>query len=66
MSLLFNILSMFVIDFFPSSNQLNLLAVVTVQRDFGDQENKVSHCFHCFPLMCHEVMGPDALLFLIF
>ena len=28
--------------------------------DFGAQENKVSHCFCCFPT-CHEVMGPNAL-----
>ena len=25
------------------------------------QENKVCHCFHCFPI-CHEVMGPDAMI----
>ena len=66
MYLLFNTLSMFVIAFFPSSNRLNLMTVVTVQSDFGDPENKVGHCFHCFPLICHEVMGPDALLFKIF
>ena len=23
---------------------------------------KVSHCFHCFPLYLHEVMGPDAMI----
>ena len=22
----------------------------------------VSHCFHCFPFICHEVMGPDAMI----
>ena len=27
--------------------------------DFGAQENKVCHCFHCFPVYCCEVMGPD-------
>ena len=26
------------------------MAVVTVCSDFGAQENKVSHCFHCFPI----------------
>ena len=30
--------------------------------DFGAQENKVCHCFHCFSI-CHEVMGPDAMNF---
>ena len=28
--------------------------------DFGAKENKICHCFHCFPI-CHEVMGPDDL-----
>jgi len=27
----------------------NFMAVVTVCNDFGVQENKVCHCFHCFP-----------------
>ena len=26
------------------------MAVVTICSDFGAQENKVSHCFHCFPI----------------
>ena len=25
-------------------------AAVTICSDFGDQGNKVSHCFHCFPI----------------
>ena len=29
---------------------------------FGTQENEVCHCFHCFPFICHEVMGPDAMM----
>ena len=24
--------------------------------------NKVFHCFHCSPSICHEVMGPDAMI----
>ena len=39
----------------------NLKAAVTNYSDFGAQENKVSHCFHSFPSICHEVMGPDAM-----
>ena len=27
----------------------NLMAAVTVHRDFGTQENKICHCFHFFP-----------------
>ena len=33
---------------------------VTVHSDFGAQENIVCYCFHCFPMICREVMGPDA------
>ena len=38
------------------------MAAVTICSDFWAQENKVSHCFHCFPIYlpwsgtgCHEV-----------
>ena len=27
----------------------NFMAAVTVYNDFGDQENKICHCFHFFP-----------------
>ena len=40
----------------------NFMAAVTICSDFGAQENKVCHCFHCFPSICHEVMGPDAMI----
>ena len=29
---------------------LNVMAAVTICSDFGAQENKVCHCFHCFPI----------------
>ena len=35
------------------------MSVVTIHSNFGAQENKICHCFHCFPICCHEVMGPD-------
>ena len=38
------------------------MAEVTIFSDFGAQENKVCHCFHCFPSICHEVMGLDAMI----
>ena len=51
MSVLFNMLSRFVIAFLPGSKaSFNLMAAVTVHSDFGAQENKVCHCFHCFPM----------------
>ena len=28
----------------------NFMAVITICSDFGAQKNKVSHCFHCFPI----------------
>ena len=40
------------------------MAVVTTHNDFGAQENKVSHCFHFSPSICHEVLGPDAMIFI--
>ena len=50
MPLLFNMLSRLVIAFLPRSNHLNFMAAVTICSDFGAQENKVFHCFHCFPI----------------
>ena len=48
-SLLFNMLSRFVIAFLPRSKCLfNFMVVVTVCSDFGDQEDKICHCFHFF------------------
>ena len=46
-SLLFNMLSRFVIAFLPRSS---FMAEVTTCSDFGAQEYKVYHCFHCFPI----------------
>ena len=61
-SLLFNMLSRLVMAFLPRRKLLNFMAAVTICSDFGTQENKVYHCFHCFPSICHEVMGPDAII----
>ena len=38
------------------------MAVVTIYSDFGAPQNRVCHCFHCFPVYCHEVMGWDAMI----
>ena len=61
MSLLFHVLSRFVIAFLPRSVSFNFMAVITICSDFGAPPNKVCHCFYCFPIFCHEVMGPDAM-----
>ena len=50
MSLLFNMQSRFVIAFLPRSKYLLISWLVTIHSDFGAQKDKVSHCFHCFPI----------------
>ena len=63
MSLLLNMLSRLVITFLPRSKCLNFMAAVSICSDCGTQENKVSHCFHCFPIYlpgsdgtrCHDL-----------
>ena len=51
MSLLFNTLSRLVIAFLPRSQvSFNFMAALTICSDFGAPQNKVSHCFHCFPI----------------
>ena len=62
MSLLFHMLSRFVIAFLPRSKCLNLLAAVTICSDFGAQ-NKSLIVSIVSPSICHEVMGPDAMTF---
>ena len=63
MCLLFNTLSR-VGHSFPSKEQasFNFMATVTICSDFGSQENKICHCFHFSPSICHRVMGPDAMI----
>ena len=56
MSLLSNMLSRLVITFLPGSKCLNFMAAVTIYSDFGAPQNKVCHCFHWFPSLCHEVI----------
>ena len=61
MSLLFNMLSRFVIGS-PSKEKpnLNFMGVATIYSDFGAQENKICHCFHFFPhlfaMKCNDQM----------
>ena len=63
MSLLFNMLSRFVIVFLPRSKCLNFVAAVTIHSDYGAQEKKICHCFHFFPIYlpwsdgtgCHDL-----------
>ena len=50
MSLVFNMLSRLVIAFLPRNKCLNFMAAVTICSDFEAPQNKVSHCFHRFPI----------------
>ena len=71
MSLLFNMLSRFS---FKEQASFNFLAVITSCSDFGSQENKVSHSFHCFPLYlswsdgtrCHDLSVLNVVLSQLF
>ena len=62
MSQLFNMLPRFVSFSFKEKASFNFLAAVTVHSDFGAQENKIRGCFHISQSICHEVMGPDAMI----
>ena len=45
----FYMLCRFVIAFFPEEQvSFNFMAAVIICSDFGAQENKACHCFHCF------------------
>ena len=64
MSLLFNTLSRFYHSFsFKGQASFNFMAIVIVCSDSEAQENKVCHYFHCFPSICHEVVGLNAKIF---
>ena len=63
MSLLFNTWSRFVIVFLPRKQaSFNFMAAVTICSDFGAQENSLSVPIFS-PSICHEVMEPDAMIF---
>ena len=63
MSLLFNTLSRFVIALLPRNKRLLISWLQSLHSDFGARENKVCHCFHCFPIYlprsdeigCHDL-----------
>ena len=39
------------------------MAAITICSDFGAEKNKVSHCFHCFPIYLPWSDRPDAMIF---
>ena len=64
MSLLFNMLSRLVITSSEEQASFNFMVTVTICSDFGDPQNKVSHCFHCSSIYlpwsdgtgCHDLL----------
>ena len=63
MSTPFNVLSRLVIISLPRSKRLLTSWLQSSSAVILEpQKIKVSHYFHCFPSICHEVMGPDAMI----
>ena len=60
MSLLFNMLSRLVITFLPRSKHLLISWLQSPSAVILEPKKIVWHCFH--PSICHEVMGPDAMI----
>ena len=59
MSLLFNMLSRLVITYLPRGKcPFNFMAAITICSDFGAPQNKVSHCFHYFPIYLPWITPP--------
>ena len=62
MSLLFNMLSGFVIAFLPRNKCLLIAWLQSPSAVILEPKKVVWHCFHFFPPICHEVMGPYAMI----
>ena len=65
MSLLFNMLSRLVITFLPRSMCHNFMAAVTIMAAVILEPKKIKFLTVSIvsPSICHEVMGPDAVIF---
>ena len=65
MSLLLNILSRLVISFLTRSKCLLISWLQPPSAVILEPpENKAGHCLPCWSSICHEVMGPDAMIFI--
>ena len=62
MSLLFNMLFRLVIAFLPRSKHLLTSGLQSPSTVILEPKKIVCHCFHFCPSICHEVMGPDAMI----
>ena len=64
MSLLFNMLSRLATAFLPRSKSFNFMGAVTICSDFRAQNIKSVTVSIISPSICHEVIGPDAMIFI--
>ena len=64
-SLLFHMLSRLIIDFFQEQVSFNLMAAVTSAVIWEPPKIKSVTVSIVFPSICHEVMGPDAIIFIL-
>ena len=63
MALLFNMLPRLVIAFLPRSKRLNFMGAVNICSDFEAPQNiKPVTVSIVSPSICHEVLGPDAMI----
>ena len=63
MSLLFNMLSRFVIAFLPRSKRLLISWLQSPSEVIVEpQKIKSDNVTTVYPSICHEVMGPDAMI----
>ena len=65
MSLLFNMLSRFIIAFLSRSKHLLVSWLQLVNSDFGAQEDKICHCFH-FSIFCLPWSDETDAMILVF
>ena len=62
MSLLFNMLCRFVIDFFLRSKHLLISRLQSPSTVILEPKKIVCNCFHYFPSLCHEVIKLEATI----
>ena len=53
----------FVIPFLPRNKHL-LISWLSPSAVILEPKKIVCHCFHFFPSICYEVIGPDAMIFI--
>ena len=64
-SLLFNMLFMLVLAFLPRGKHLLISWLQSPSAMILEPKkiNKVCHCFHCSPSICHELVGLYTMIF---